>query len=127
LHYELAIVAFLENDPVKAAKSYESLLPFRNTIIGGTPPIDWISGALAQVVGKSDEASLHFEGAMAFCRKGSIPSRTGVDASRLRRHARGAGWRRWQRCSMRPRKSPPPWIYVPSWSVCYPKVTISRH
>ena len=40
LHYELAVVAFLENDPVKAAKSYESLLPFRNTIVGGTPPID---------------------------------------------------------------------------------------
>jgi len=40
LHYELAVVAFLENDPVKAAKSYEKLLPFRNTIVGGTPPID---------------------------------------------------------------------------------------
>ena len=29
-------------------------------------------------MGKSDEAGLHFEEAMAFCRKGSISSRTGI-------------------------------------------------
>ena len=40
-------------------------------------------------MGKSDEAGLYFEEAMAFCRKGSIPSRTGMNAARLRRHARG--------------------------------------
>ena len=69
-HYELAVVAILENDPAKAAKSYDSLLPFRNTIITYTPPIDRTLGELAQIMEKLDDASLHFEEAVAICRKG---------------------------------------------------------
>jgi DNA-binding CsgD family transcriptional regulator len=69
--YALAVASILEVDPAKAAQSYDSMLPFRNTFIRAAPlSIDRVLGDLAQIMGNSDDASLHFEEAVATCRKG---------------------------------------------------------
>lgn len=68
--YALAVAAILEVDPAKAAQSYNSMLPSRNTVIRAAPlSIDRALGDLAQIMGESDDASLHFEEAVAFCRR----------------------------------------------------------
>ena len=48
--YALAVAAILEVDPAKAAQSYASMLPSRNTVIRAAPiSIDRLLGGLAQI------------------------------------------------------------------------------
>ena len=64
----LALLAVQKGDQAAAAEHYAYLLGKRSTIIL-TASVDRILGLLSQTMGNLDQATVHFEDALTFCRK----------------------------------------------------------
>ncbi len=65
----LAFVAVERDDMSSAREQYDALLPYRGVMTSGHPPVtDRVLGLLAQSLGRIDDAALHFEDALDFCR-----------------------------------------------------------
>ena len=66
----LALLALLQGEPTKAAEQYPFLQPFRGTVLPAIlTSVDRILGLLSQTMTQHDQATAHFEDALAFCRK----------------------------------------------------------
>ncbi|MCH8108013.1 MAG: protein kinase [Chloroflexi bacterium] len=65
----LALLAVQNGDQSEAAEHYSYLLGQRGTMIWTFSSVDRLLGLLSQTIGNLDEASVHFEDALAFCRK----------------------------------------------------------
>ena len=68
----LGLIAVQRADVAAAAEQYSALEPYRGTMMA--PNVWWTSadrllGLLSQTMGSLDQASSHFEDAIAFCRK----------------------------------------------------------
>ena len=66
----LAFVAIVTGDPESAAKYYTEMKDWRNAFLFFSISSDRLLGLLAQTMGDLPQASVHFEDALAFCRKG---------------------------------------------------------
>jgi ATP/maltotriose-dependent transcriptional regulator MalT len=66
----LALMAVLRGDVVAAEAQYSALESTRGTMAVLGLSYDRLLGLVAQTLGKLDEAMVHFEDALAFCRKG---------------------------------------------------------
>jgi DNA-binding CsgD family transcriptional regulator len=64
----LASLAVQRADQSAAAYHYPFLLKHRGTMIWTVSSVDRLLGRLSQAMGNTDEATLHFEHALAFCR-----------------------------------------------------------
>jgi DNA-binding CsgD family transcriptional regulator len=66
----LALIAIGKSDLDSANEQYSSLLPHAGTILtAALTSVDRILGLLSAAIGNSDQATVHFEDALAFCRK----------------------------------------------------------
>jgi DNA-binding CsgD family transcriptional regulator len=71
----LALMAFMQDDASAAAQQYSALEPQRGTILTGVAAlsgeicIDRVLGLLSQTMGKTDDAVVHFEESLEFCRE----------------------------------------------------------
>ena len=66
----LAIQAVLRRDTALAAEQYAALEPHRGMAPAAAAANDRVLGLLAQTMGNLDQAVVHFEESLAFCRKG---------------------------------------------------------
>jgi ATP/maltotriose-dependent transcriptional regulator MalT len=64
----LALLAVVRGDVAAAAEQYEILEPHRGSM-AETSCFDHLLGLLSHTVGNLDRATVHFEDALAFCRK----------------------------------------------------------
>ena len=70
----LAMLAVQKGDQSAAAAQYDYFLEHRGTMIWTVSSADHLLGLLAQTMGNNDQATVHFEDAISFCRKaGSRP------------------------------------------------------
>ena len=69
-HTGLGIIAVLSGDSDSAAKQYEIIKEWRHTLLFFTISADRLLGLLARTTGEPDQAVVHFEDALVFCRKG---------------------------------------------------------
>jgi DNA-binding CsgD family transcriptional regulator len=66
----LGLLAVLRQDGAAAGEHYPALEPRRGTMAGpGYPSMDRLLGLLAHTMGLIDQAKIHFEEALTFCRK----------------------------------------------------------
>ncbi len=66
----LAMIAVLSGDADLAGKQYAAIKPWRHTFSLFVISADRLLGLLAQIMGKLDQAIIHFDDALIFCRKG---------------------------------------------------------
>ena len=60
----------IQEDVQGAAEQYSAIEPARGTLLVGVPgSIDRILGLLAHTMGNLEQATIHFEDSLAFCRK----------------------------------------------------------
>ena len=74
----LAFLSVQRGDKEASRESYGALMPIRGTAFPQSPvgpgvAVDRLLGLLSQTVGNMDQASAHFEDAMAFCRRAGYP------------------------------------------------------
>lgn len=65
----LALLAVQKGDGSAAAEHHEYLLGQRGTMIWTLSPVDRLRGLLSHTMGNLDQAVVHFEDALAFCRR----------------------------------------------------------
>ncbi len=65
----LALVAVQKGDQSAAAEHHAYLLGQRGTMIWMVSSVDRLLGLLSQTIGNMGQAAVHFEDALAFCRK----------------------------------------------------------
>ncbi len=65
----LALLAVQKGDQSAAEEHYAYLLGHRGTMIWTLSSVDRLLGLLAQTMGNLDQATGHFDDALAFCRK----------------------------------------------------------
>ena len=69
-HTGLAMIAVLSGDAESAAKQYEIMKVWRHKHLSFSISADRLLGLLAQTMEQLDQALIHFEEALTFCRKG---------------------------------------------------------
>jgi DNA-binding CsgD family transcriptional regulator len=65
----LALLAVLKGDQPAAEELYDYLLEQRGTMVWTLSSIDRLLGLLSQTMNESEQATAHFDDALAFCRK----------------------------------------------------------
>ncbi len=112
----LALLAVQKGDQSAAEEHYAYLQEQRSTMIETVSSVDRLLGLLSQTMGELDQATVHFEEALAFCRKARYRpelARTCCDyADAMLKMTKP----RQSPCSTRPWASPPRWACARWWS-----------
>ena len=69
-HAGMAMMAVLSGDAAVAAQKYDIIKAWRNTFIFFCISADRLLGLVAHTMGQTDQAIIHFEEALTFCRNG---------------------------------------------------------